>query len=211
MGIIIKKDSNNVNAYAIRGKAYYKLGEHDVAVQHYKEGLKMDPEHKECKVGHKSTKSLLKKVKRGDEAMSGGKYLEAIEYFNDAISLDGDHHVFIQPTLLKISKAYTKLNDHEESVNTCNKAISMEESTDALFALSDAYTANEQFEEALRAVKRAAELRPEDQSIKQKIQKAEAALKQSKTKNYYKILGVSRNAEKKEIKKAYKEVSKVLE
>jgi len=44
MGAVIKKDSSNVNAYAIRGHAYFKLGEHEVAVQHFKEGLKMDPE-----------------------------------------------------------------------------------------------------------------------------------------------------------------------
>ena len=39
------------------------------------------------------------------------------------------------------------------------------------------------------------------------LRRAEAALKQSKTKNYYKILGVPRNAEKRAIKKAYRKLA----
>jgi DnaJ family protein C protein 3 len=40
--------------------------------------------------------------------------------------------------------------------------------------------------------------------MQQRLQRAEAALKQSKQKNYYKILGVGRNADNKAIKKAYR-------
>merc|ERR1712071_458653 len=42
-------------------------------------------------------------------------------------------------------------------------------------------------------------------TCQEKVQKAETALKQSKEKNYYKILGVSRNANKSEIKKGYRD------
>ena len=41
----------------------------------------------------------------------------------------------------------------------------------------------------------------------EKLQKAETALKQSKEKNYYKILGVPRTAEPSQIKKAYREMA----
>ena len=41
----------------------------------------------------------------------------------------------------------------------------------------------------------------------EKQNKTEVALKQSKAKNYYKILGVPRNADQKAIKKAYRDLA----
>ena len=45
----------------------------------------------------------------------------------------------------------------------------------------------------------------DDPSLQDELRRAEAALKQSKQKDYYKILGVARKATQKEIKKAYRE------
>lgn len=45
------------------------------------------------------------------------------------------------------------------------------------------------------------------QECQERLRKAEIALKQSKEKNYYKILGVPRTADKKRIKKAYRELA----
>jgi hypothetical protein len=44
-------------------------------------------------------------------------------------------------------------------------------------------------------------LSPGDGGIEEEVRKAEAAVKQGKQKDYYKILGVSRQATTKEIKK----------
>lgn len=46
-----------------------------------------------------------------------------------------------------------------------------------------------------------------ERETQQKLQKAQIALKQSKEKNYYKILGVPRTARKKEIKSAYRKLA----
>ena len=97
------------------------------------------------------------------------------------------------------------MKKHADAIKAVDRAIEFEESIEALFQKTDAFIEWEKFDEAVRTAHRATEVKPEDNSVREKLKKAEIALKQSKTKNYYKILGVARNADKKEIKKAYKE------
>lgn len=107
-------------------------------------------------------------------------------------------------------KAHSKLGQHKEAIKEANKLIGVEETIPALFVLGDAETEAEQFDEALRTFRRALEIAASDedkQSAQKKVQEAEVALKQSKEKNYYKILDVPRNADKKQIKKGYKDMA----
>jgi len=45
-GRILKNYPQHLEAYQLRGGAYARLNEMDMAVKHYREGLKLDPEHK---------------------------------------------------------------------------------------------------------------------------------------------------------------------
>ena len=69
----------------------------------------------------------------------------------------------------------------------------------------------EEFEDAVRFFQTAIQTMEAENNgqiempLMEEMQRAEAALKQSKQKDYYKILGVARKAKAKEIKKAYRE------
>ena len=208
-GKILKAHSNHIEAYQLRGEAYFRLGEHDTAVTHFREGLKLDPEHKGCKAGHKAVKALQKKEKRANDALGAGNHEEAIGHWDAAIRLDPTHTAFIRPTLLNIAKSYSALGKHKEAIDTANKHMEMGETLDGLFALGDAHTAAENFQDAVNTFRKAMEFEPNDRQkeCQQRLQKAEIALKQSKEKNYYKILGVPRTAPSKDIKKAYRDLA----
>jgi DnaJ family protein C protein 3 len=61
LGRILKAHSNHIEAYELRGQAYFRLGDHDTAVNHYREGLKLDPEHKGCKAGQSLSRASRKR------------------------------------------------------------------------------------------------------------------------------------------------------
>jgi len=209
-GQVLKQHPQHLEAYRLRGDAYGRLGEHDAAIQHYREALKFDPEHKGCKAGHKHIKKIEKKRKKGDDAYDKGNFEEAIQFWNQAVEIDPTHSAFNRPTQLKIVKAYSRLGEHKKAIATASKHIEEEESLEGLWALGDAQTHAEQFEEAVRTFHQAAEKAPDGemkQQANKKFKEAQVALKQSKEKNYYKILDLPRTASKKEIKSAYRKLA----
>jgi len=208
-GKILKTHSNHIEAYQLRGEAYYRLGELDIAIQHFREGLKFDPDHKDCKAGHKAIKATQKKDKRGDDAFSAGKYQDAINNWWMAINYDITLLPFVRPTLLKVIKGHMELAEYDKAIFEAKKHVDNNESIEGLFALGDAQLASELFQEAVNTFHKASEFEPNDRQreTEEKLKKAKIALKQSKEKNYYKILGISRTAKKKDIKKAYRDLA----
>jgi len=208
-GKILKVNKQNLDVYQLRGEAYFRTGEHDVAVQHFREALKYDPEHKGCKTGHKLVKSIVKKEKRGNDAYDAGKHEEAIDYWWQAINIDDTHRAFARPTMLKITKAYTAINEHEKAIKTADDYLKEEETLEGILVLGDAHMGADEFDKAVNTFQKAMEFEPNDREreTREKLQKAQTALKQSKEKNYYKILTVPRTANKKDIKAAYRKLA----
>lgn len=68
----------------------------------------------------------------------------------------------------------------------------------------------EEFEDAVRALQKVDDLRPDKRNvIHPLLQKAKLALKRSKTKDYYKVLDVPNDADDRQIKSAYRKLSKI--
>ena len=208
-GKILKNYPQHIEAYQLRGEAYTRLNEMDMAIRHYREGLKLDPEHKGCKEGHKFVKKITKKDKKGDESFANGDYQVAINNWWEAMNTDITLLAFVRPTLLKVVKAHLELRQYDKAIEEAQKHVANEESVEGLLALGGARLAAERYDDAIRTYHRAFEIAPDDQKndVRQKVQEAETASKQSKEKNYYKILDVPRTAQQKEIKKAYRELA----
>jgi DnaJ homolog subfamily C member 3 len=69
---------------------------------------------------------------------------------------------------------------------------------------------NEEFEASINTLKQASEVRHDKNDIINPLmQKAQIALKRSKTKDYYKVLGVANDADERQIKSAYRKLSKL--
>jgi DnaJ homolog subfamily C member 3 len=134
---LLKLHPRHLEAYHLRGSAYYYLAEHDQAILHYREALKLDPEHKACKEGHKLVKKLEKSRKKADEAFAKGDYAAALENYEKARSWDSSHYIFNRMMQLKVVKSLSKLGEHGKAIAEANAYLEVEETLDGLLALGD--------------------------------------------------------------------------
>lgn len=100
----------------------------------------------------------------------------------------------------------------EKARQYCDEALRLNpHSIPAIISKAKRLINTESFDEAIRLLEKAneeAEGASEDQRILKTLQDAQTALRRSKTKDYYKVLGVDREANQREIKKAHRKMTK---
>ncbi|KAI0786545.1 hypothetical protein C8Q75DRAFT_799705 [Abortiporus biennis] len=113
--------------------------------------------------------------------------------------------------LRALCKAYVHQKAFEKGSQWCEELLAMdglENDVDGLIGRGEAALKNEEWEEAVRIFEKAFESSGRsNREVHQKLQKAQKLLKQSKHKDYYKVLDVSRDADAKTIKKAFRKAA----
>ncbi|KAK9124301.1 hypothetical protein Sjap_013903 [Stephania japonica] len=207
-GFILKENEDNLEALLLRGRAYYFLADHDVALRHYQKGLRLDPEHSDLKKAYFGLKNLLKKTKSAEENVDKGKLRMAVEDFKAALALDPSHTAHNVHLHLGLCKVLVKLGRGKDALSSCTDALSIdEELLEALVQRGEAKLLVEDWEGAAADLKAAAQKSPQDMNIREALMRAEKSLKMSQRKDWYKILGVHKTASVAEIKRAYKKLA----
>ncbi|KAG0301275.1 hypothetical protein BGZ98_008498 [Dissophora globulifera] len=205
--------------------SYYSLYMPDQALTQIKQCISFDPENKLCKAVFKKLKATEKDIKKLDSDIQNGRWagvinksvggekslVGVIETESDKMELE-NNAVGKMPKrlLLKIysaaCKAYTEQKDDKNALKWCTSTLSLDETNvDGLVGRGMAHMLNDDFDQAVNDFTRAQELAGgQDRAIHEKLTKAQRLLKQSQQKDYYKILGVSRSATPRDIKKAFR-------
>ena len=93
------------------------------------------------------------------------------------------------------------------SRENCNAALRIQEEPRILCDRAEVYLTEEMYDEAVNDYRRALELNEDFGRAKDGLATAQKRQKQASKRDYYKILGVRRNAGKKEISKAYRKLA----
>ena len=207
-GRALKLRRDDLDALLLRTKIYYSLAEHETALNHVRECLRTDPDNNRCKDVYKRLKKLNKFYTKGTDAFEQENYEEAVRMLQQSIDVDPDHTKHVKTCSLKQVEAHIKLKQYNDAHSIAEQTVALDPNdASSHVLLGDALLALERFEEAVRSVQRALELSPNDQALKDKLHKFKVALKQSKEINFYKVLGVKRDASKRDIKKAYRKLA----
>jgi len=208
---------DNLKKLYKRGKGFYVMGNTELALRHFREALKLDPEHQECKADYKQAKKLSKILEKiegvmGKEVEGKGrqKQLERDDQYEEARQLLSDALELLPPSVYRASLyrdlciCNTKTRRQDESLKVCTKHSEHDsQSAASNLLLAEALLLNEKFEEAISTYRRIIEQDEHNKEARQGLQQAEKLLKRSKEHDHYKVLQVSRSSTSREIKRAY--------
>lgn len=211
--------------------AFYSLGETDKGLKHIAQCLQSDPDSRVCMKLRRREKNLekdLSKVRsyfekrqfataskllinRGEE--DPGLLKEVKQDFQDYIeagyiyknSPQGLYESLVEMTC----QAYIEMGNLKKGSPYCNEAL--QHNPNSLYGSlhkAQVQLESDDFEACIRTLDNAKE-HHQNQKLDEIHQKAHTLLKRSKTKDYYKVLGVGRDADEREVKKAYRKLSKL--
>ncbi|KAF7356927.1 hypothetical protein MVEN_01028600 [Mycena venus] len=205
-----------------RGLVLFLSGRLPQALQHAQSALRGDPGHEPAQRLRKRVKDVERLKEEGNAAFKTGRLDEAIEKYGEALERVGDAEEEgrggqIRATLLSNrATALLKLNRHEDALRDTDASLELTPTSfKALRTRARIHLHLEQYDKCVADFKAAIQQVGMDGSageadlraLKTELKKAEAALKRSKTKDYYKILGVARDCSEAEIRKGYRRES----
>lgn len=201
---VMKLDSTSADAIYVRGLCLYYTDNLEKGILHFERALTLDPDHYKSKQMRSKCKQLKEMKENGNMLFKSGRYREAHVIYTDALKID-EHNKDINSKLLyNRALVNTRIGNLREAVTDCNRVLELNSQyLKALLLRARCHNDLEKFEEAVADYETALQLEKTPE-IKRLLREAKFALKKSKRKDYYKILGIGRNASDDEIKKAYR-------
>lgn len=209
---------------------FYSLGDQERGISQIRKCLHFDPDSKPCNRLYRKEKKLLKQLQKLQDVIDSRKFTNAINLLvgvgDERGLLDdvtGDvkeakeagrihpaapsnlHGLLVERTC----EAYREAHMPKRASPYCSKALEVNPSSlPALLFKSQAALDEERFDDAINMLNTAKEHHPGSKDVQSLLQKAHILLKRSKQNDYYKVLGVSRDADDRTIKRAYRQLTK---
>ncbi|KGO36431.1 Heat shock protein DnaJ, N-terminal [Penicillium expansum] len=205
---LLRENSQDPDAMIIRARAFYALGETEQAQKLLKMCLGLDPDMKQAIKLLRIVQKLARTKEEGNNAFKAKDYRRAIELWAQALEVDPSNKDMNAKILGNRAQAYINLKEYDSAIQDCTEALRLDPGyIKAMKCRAKAHGKAGNWEEAVRDYKSVAENNPSESGIAEEIREAEFELKKSQRKDYYKILGIDKDASDQEIKKAYRKLA----
>ncbi|EGE02711.1 DnaJ homolog subfamily C member protein [Trichophyton mentagrophytes] len=222
---------NNVDPYLqVSAMLFYSLADTERGLDQIRKCLHSDPDSKICSRLFRGEKRNSKQLKNLDKLLETRKFHKAAELLvgtkgetgllediqQDVKSAQEDGYIhpkapnnLYHSLLEKTCETYRAMNSKRKARPYCSQCLEFNPSSlQGLLSKAEEQIDAEQYEAAAQTLKTADEHHSGSQEIHTLMQKAQTLLKRSKQKDYYKVLGVDREADEATIKRAYRKLTK---
>ena len=153
--------------------------------------------------------STIESVKnKGNEIFKQKKYEEAIEEYTKILEFDPNNKKFNSLILANRALCYQKLNKHVEALRDSNQSIKLNPFyARGYIKRGNVYMELKMFDDARADFQKAKDLDPNVAGVEGYLSEANQNAEKARKRDYYAILGVDKNADEKEIKRAYKKMA----
>ncbi|KAK3238825.1 hypothetical protein CYMTET_51199, partial [Cymbomonas tetramitiformis] len=201
----------NTDAQCLLAETAYNTAETqsevDRAMAKLKLVLQLDPDNQRAKIVFKRAKATDRLKVQANEAFKEGKNEEAYTLYTEALANDPSHKATATVILSNRAAALMKLERLDEAVADCTAAIAMRPAFEKAYERrARIYMKQEKFQEAVNDCTHLCKNNRSKEHLEE-LKEAKLALKKSKQKDYYKILGLQRGADDAAIRKAFKKMA----
>jgi DnaJ family protein C protein 7 len=205
---LLRNNNQDPDALVLRGRILYAQGENEKAIQHFRQALSCDPDFKDAVKNLRMVQKLERMKEEGNAAFKAGRYQEAIDTYGKALEVDPANKNTNSKILQNRALCNSRLKNWKPAIADCDKALELDPSyTKARKTRAKALGESGNWQEAVREYKAIQEANPSEPGIAKDIRNAELEEKKSKRKDYYKILGIEKDATETTIKKAYRKLA----
>lgn len=202
---LYNRNPGNSEVLRLRGTCFYYTQNVNLAMRHFKQVLQRDPDDRKMMKIYKLVKKSEALKTKGNKAFGSGFLQKAIDFYTEALNLDPLNDHYNGTIYSNRAACYMKVKQWAQAKRDCDNCIQRRRDfVKGYLRRGQCYLELEKYQQAIKDFEHAQKLDPENQDVARNIQKAKLELKKSLRKDYYKILGISKNATEREIKKAYR-------
>ncbi|CAK5103262.1 unnamed protein product [Meloidogyne enterolobii] len=206
---VAKLVPDSTEVYLEISRIYYETGDAENAMTQIRECLHLNPEHPLCFPFYKKIKKLLKLRKDLDNSIQKERWAECLDKSTSILKFEQDVDRIQLDTYKQRCKCNVKLGHVAEAIQECTEVLKYVDENDleVLLNRGEAYLLNEDYDSAVEDFQKAVKANEDSRQAKEALNRALKLQKQAKKRDYYKILGVRRNADKRTIMKAYRKLA----
>lgn len=200
----MKADGSSADAVYVRGLCLYYGDNLEKGLLHFQRALALDPDHSNAKSMRIKAKTLKEKKENGNSLFKSGKFRAAQSIYTEALAIDPKNIDTNSKLFYNRALVNSKIGNIRDAIADCTSAYAANSNyLKAILLRAKCFNDMENFEECVKDYETALKMEKTPE-IRRLLKEAKLALKKSKRKDYYKILGIDKRATEDEIKKAYR-------